>query len=126
VITIARVYDYRGQTGAISVLVDRVWPRGVTKEKAGVDLWIKEIAPSDDLRKWFNHEDSKWTEFRRKYFAELDGRMEIVRALRGVSKGGNMVLLYSARNTVHNNAVALKEYLETHLDTAPVDPGALN
>ncbi len=120
-ITIARVYDNRSQTEAISVLVDRVWPRGVTKEKAGVDLWIKEIAPSDDLRKWFNHEDSKWTEFRRKYFAELDGKMEIVRALRGVSKGGNMVLLYSARNTVHNNAVALKEYLETHLDTASVD-----
>ncbi len=120
-ITIARVYDNRSQTEAISVLVDRVWPRGVTKEKAGVDLWIKEIAPSDDLRKWFNHEDSKWTEFRRKYFAELDGKMEIVRALRGVSKGGNIVLLYSARNTVHNNAVALKEYLETHLDTASVD-----
>ena len=120
-ITIARVYDNRSQTEAISVLVDRVWPRGVTKEKAGVDLWIKEIAPSDDLRKWFNHEDSKWTEFRRKYFAELDGKMEIVRGLRGVSKGGNMVLLYSARNTVHNNAVALKEYLETHLDTASVD-----
>lgn len=120
-ITIARVYDNRSQTEAISVLVDRVWPRGVTKEKAGVDLWIKEIAPSDDLRKWFNHEDTKWTEFRRKYFAELDGKMEIVRALRGVSKGGNMVLLYSARNTVHNNAVALKEYLETHLDTASVD-----
>lgn len=120
-ITIARVYDNRSQTEAISVLVDRVWPRGVRKEKAGVDLWIKEIAPSDDLRKWFNHEDSKWTEFRRKYFAELDGKMEIVRALRGVSKGGNMVLLYSARNTVHNNAVALKEYLETHLDTASVD-----
>jgi uncharacterized protein YeaO (DUF488 family) len=121
VITIARVYDNRSQTEAISVLVDRVWPRGVRKEKAGVDLWIKEIAPSDDLRKWFNHEDTKWTEFRRKYFAELDGKMEIVRALRGVSKGGNMVLLYSARNTVHNNAVALKEYLETHLDTASVD-----
>ncbi len=120
-ITIARVYDNRSQTEAISVLVDRVWPRGVRKEKAGVDLWIKEIAPSDDLRKWFNHEDTKWTEFRRKYFAELDGKMEIVRALRGVSKGGNMVLLYSARNTVHNNAVALKEYLETHLDTASVD-----
>ena len=120
-ITIARVYDNRSQTEAISVLVDRVWPRGVRKEKAGVDLWIKEIAPSDDLRKWFNHEDTKWTEFRRKYFAELDGKMEIVRALRGVSKGGNIVLLYSARNTVHNNAVALKEYLETHLDTASVD-----
>ena len=120
-ITIARVYDNRSQTEAISVLVDRVWPRGVRKEKAGVDLWIKEIAPSDDLRKWFNHEDTKWTEFRRKYFAELDGKMEIVRALRGVSKGGNMVLLYSARNTVHNNAVALKQYLETYLDTASVD-----
>jgi uncharacterized protein YeaO (DUF488 family) len=123
VITIARVYDYRGQTGTISVLVDRIWPRGVTKEKAGVDLWIKEIAPSDDLRKWFNHEDSKWAEFRIKYFSELDCKREIVRALRSVSKGGNIVLLYSARNTVHNNAVALKEYLETHLDTASVDPG---
>jgi uncharacterized protein YeaO (DUF488 family) len=123
VITIAKVYDKRSQTGAISVLVDRVWPRGIAKEKAGVDLWLKEIAPSDKLRKWFNHEDSKWTEFRRKYFAELDGKMEIVMALRGVSEGGNLVLVYSARNTVHNNAVALKEYLETHLGTASVNSG---
>lgn len=122
-ITIAKVYDKRSQTGAISVLVDRVWPRGIAKEKAGVDLWLKEIAPSDKLRKWFNHEDSKWTEFRRKYFAELDGKMEIVMALRGVSEGGNLVLVYSARNTVHNNAVALKEYLETHLGTASVNSG---
>jgi len=123
VITIARVYDKRDQAGAISVLVDRVWPRGVAKERAGIDLWIKDIAPSDKLRKWFNHEDSKWAEFRRKYFAELDGKMEIVMALRGVSEGGNVVLLYSARNTVHNNAVALKEYLETHPGTASVNPG---
>lgn len=122
-ITIARVYDKRDQAGAISVLVDRVWPRGVAKERAGIDLWIKDIAPSDKLRKWFNHEDSKWAEFRRKYFAELDGKMEIVMALRGVSEGGNVVLLYSARNTVHNNAVALKEYLETHHGTASVNPG---
>ncbi len=115
-ITVARVYDKRGQTRAISVLVDRVWPRGITKEKAGVDLWMKEIAPSNELRKWFNHEDSKWTEFRRRYFAELNGKMEIVGALRGVSRGGDVILLFSARNTEHNNAVALKEYLESLMD----------
>ena len=121
-ITVARVYDKRGQTGAISVLVDRVWPRGITKEKAGVDLWMKEIAPSNELRKWFNHEDSKWTEFRRRYFAELIGKMEIVRALRGVSRGGDVILLFSARNTEHNNAVALKEYLESLMDMDLVNP----
>ncbi|MHB1709192.1 MAG: DUF488 domain-containing protein [Thermoplasmataceae archaeon] len=121
-ITIARVYDNRSHAGAISVLVDRVWPRGITKEKAGVDLWMKEIAPSDELRKWFNHEDSKWTEFRSRYFAELDGKREIVRALRGISKGGDIILLFSARNIDHNNAVALKEYLEGHTDTGLVDP----
>lgn len=121
-ITVARVYDKRGQTGAISVLVDRVWPRGITKEKAGVDLWMKEIAPSDELRKWFNHDDSKWTEFKRRYFAELNGKMKIIRALHGVSRGGDVILLFSARNTEHNNAVALKEYLESLMDMDLVNP----
>lgn len=121
-ITVARVYDKRGQTGAISVLVDRVWPRGIAKEKAGVDLWMKEIAPSDELRKWFNHEDSKWTEFKRRYFAELNGKMKIIRALHGVSRGGDVILLFSARNTEHNNAVALKEYLESLMDMDLVNP----
>ena len=121
-ITVARVYDKRGQTGAISVLVDRVWPRGIAKEKAGVDLWMKEIAPSDELRKWFNHEDSTWTEFKRRYFAELNGKMKIIRALHGVSRGGDVILLFSARNTEHNNAVALKEYLESLMDMDLVNP----
>ncbi len=121
-ITVARVYDKRGQTGAISVLVDRVWPRGIAKEKAGVDLWMKEIAPSDELRKWFNHDDSKWTEFKRRYFAELNGKMKIIRALHGVSRGGDVILLFSARNTEHNNAVALKEYLESLMDMDLVNP----
>ena len=121
-ITVARVYDKRGQTGAISVLVDRVWPRGIAKEKAGIDLWMKEIAPSDELRKWFNHDDSKWTEFKRRYFAELNGKMKIIRALHGVSRGGDVILLFSARNTEHNNAVALKEYLESLMDMDLVNP----
>ncbi len=113
-ITVARIYGNRGQTTGITILVDRIWPRGITKEKAGVDLWMKEIAPSNELRKWFNHEDVKWSEFRERYFAELDNKREVVKALLGVTKGGDITLLFSARNSEHNNAVALKEYLERH------------
>ena len=113
-ITVARIYGNRGQITGITILVDRIWPRGITKEKAGVDLWMKEIAPSNELRKWFNHEDVKWSEFRERYFAELDNKREVVKALLGVTKGGDITLLFSARNSEHNNAVALKEYLERH------------
>jgi len=115
VITIARVYDKQSVGNSIRILVDRVWARGISKEEAGIDLWMKEIAPSSELRKWYNHEDLKWLEFKKRYFAELDEKRDIVRALLGVSKGGDITLLFSARNRAHNNAVALKEYLDKFL-----------
>jgi len=115
VITTARVYDKQSVGNSIRILVDRVWPRGISKEGAGIDLWMKEIAPSSELRKWYNHEDLKWLEFKKRYFAELDEKRDIVRALLGVSKGGDITLLFSARNRAQNNAVALKEYLDKFL-----------
>jgi len=115
VITIARVYDKQSVGNSIRILVDRVWARGISKEEAGIDLWMKEIAPSSELRKWYNHEDLKWLEFKKRYFAELDEKHDIVRALLGVSNGGEITLLFSARNRAHNNAVALKEYLDKFL-----------
>lgn len=97
------------------VLVDRLWPRGVSRADLEGVPWVKSVAPSDGLRKWFGHDPAKWTEFKRRYFAELDANPEGVTALRGalVAKGRN-TLLFGTREEEHNNAVALCEYLRTH------------
>jgi len=110
-----RVYLPADETDGNRVLVDRLWPRGLSKEKLGDVAWIKDVAPSDALRKWFGHEPAKWDEFRKRYFAELDANPEGVTALRGtlVAKGRN-TLLFGTREEEHNNAVALCEYLRTH------------
>ena len=95
------------------VLVDRLWPRGVSKEALAADAWVKEVAPSDGLRKWFGHDPERWDEFRERYFKELDGNPEgleaLYRELRGVKRA---TLLFAARDEEHNNAVALVEYLQ--------------
>lgn len=93
------------------VLVDRIWPRGVSKEHAALTLWLKEIAPSDELRKWFGHEPARWAEFQKRYRAELDGNGEAVTQLRGLLGNGKVTLLYGAHDEAHNNAVALAGYL---------------
>ncbi|WP_245559535.1 DUF488 domain-containing protein [Luteimonas mephitis] len=110
-----RVYLPADESDGNRVLVDRLWPRGLSKEKLGDVAWIKDVAPSDALRKWFGHEPAKWDEFRKRYFAELDANPEGVTALRGalVAKGRN-TLLFGTREEEHNNAVALCEYLRTH------------
>jgi len=110
-----RVYLPADESDGNRVLVDRLWPRGLSKEKLGNVAWIKDVAPSDALRKWFGHEPAKWDEFRKRYFAELDANPEGVTALRGalVAKGRN-TLLFGTREEEHNNAVALCEYLRTH------------
>lgn len=94
------------------ILVDRLWPRGITKEKAKIDLWLKDVAPSDKLRKWFGHDPKKWNEFKKRYFAELTNNPAVEQLKKYIIKG-NVTLLYSAKDENHNNAVALKEFLFT-------------
>jgi|SRR5690554_1454798 len=95
------------------VLVDRVWPRGVSKEDLGADAWVKEVAPSDGLRRWFGHDPARWDGFRERYFSELDGNPEGLEALYSELRGvKHATLLFGARDEEHNNAVALIEYLQ--------------
>ncbi|HWR90431.1 MAG TPA: DUF488 family protein [Dissulfurispiraceae bacterium] len=108
-----RVYDPPDRHDGFRVLVDRVWPRGMTKEQVQADLWLKDVAPSTALRMWFGHDPSKWEEFKKRYFAELDAHPEAVAGLLGAAAKGRLTLLFSARDLSHNQAVALKEYLLT-------------
>lgn len=110
-IKIKRVYDKAAATDGVRILVDRVWPRGMTKAKLRADIWLKEVAPSAELRKWFAHDPAKWNEFKRRYFAELNSKPEIVDEIRQKSAVRPVTLLYSAHDSVHNQAVALREYL---------------
>jgi uncharacterized protein YeaO (DUF488 family) len=111
-IRIKRVYNDSEKSDGTRVLVDRVWPRGLSKERAGLDQWLKEIAPSTGLRKWFRHDPDKWGEFKRKYFTELDAKEDLVHWLLDKSKDEHLTLLYGAKDEKNNNAAALKEYLE--------------
>lgn len=106
-----RVYDTPAADDGYRVLVDRLWPRGLAKDAAQVDLWLKEIAPSDALRKWFAHDPEKWEAFQTRYFAELDENDAALDALRAQMKRGRVTLLYAAKDDAHNNAVALRTYL---------------
>lgn len=106
-----RIYDAPEAGDGCRVLVDRVWPRGLSKRKAEVDLWLKDIAPSTDLRKWFDHTPGLWKTFRSRYFKELDENPEPVAELRERLRQGRVMLLFAARDEAHNNAVALGEYL---------------
>ncbi len=107
-----RVYEEPVKDDGLRVLVDRLWPRGLKKEDAAVDLWLKEIAPSDDLRKWFGHDPEKWTQFRSRYRAELQKNEAALETLRAKGGKGKVTLLYAAHDEAHNNAVALKDFLE--------------
>jgi len=111
VIKIKRVYENSSKDDGERILVDRLWPRGVSKEKAKIDLWVKEIAPSDELRKWFSHDPLKWVEFKKRYENELKANPE-VQKLVSISKKENLTLLYAAKDEEHNNAVVLKEFME--------------
>ena len=111
-VRIKRVYEPAAKSDGARILVDRVWPRGMTKEKAALDLWLKEIAPSTALRKWFGHDPVRWDEFRQRYGKELDGSPEPVSQLKDMIAKGPVTLLYSAHDAEHNQAVALLEYLK--------------
>ncbi len=109
-ITNKRVYETASSDDGVRILVDRLWPRGLSKERAKVDLWIRDVAPSNKLRRWFNHEPEKWDEFRRRYFAELADNAAARSVLEEASRS-KVSLLFAARDEEHNNAVALRGYL---------------
>lgn len=111
-LTVKRVYLPASDDDGLRVLVDRLWPRGLSKAAARIDHWNKAVAPGDDLRRWFGHEAAKWPEFQRRYFAELDANAGEVRALLAELEPQRRVcLLFAARDEAHNNAVALRAYL---------------
>lgn len=113
-IKIKRVYDKPDNEDGFRVLVDRLWPRGLTKEKAHVDLWMKEIAPSDELRKWFHHEDPNWSEFVKKYKAELAKKKDLLRELRSMhAEHKTISLLYGSKDETQNQAVVLAQVLRS-------------
>ncbi len=110
---VQRIYDAPEKDDGFRVLVDRLWPRGISKERAHLDLWLKEIAPSDALRKWFAHDPKKWAGFEAKYRKELAGKMDLVQQIRKLEKErGSITLLYSAHDPLHNQAVALLRFLK--------------
>ena len=110
---VKRIYESPEKSDGFRVLVDRLWPRGVSKDRAHLDLWLKEIAPSDALRKWFHHDPSKWTEFAAKYRKELAGRKELVQQLRKIEADhGDVTLLYSAHDPDHNQAIVLRQIVK--------------
>jgi len=113
-IIIKRIYDPVEDDG-VRVLVDRVWPRGMSTERVRADAWLKDVAPSTALRRWFGHAPAQWEEFKRRYFSELDSRPDAVARLLQLGNHGTLTLLFSARDRDCNQAVALKEYLETQL-----------
>jgi len=111
-IAVKRVYDPPAKTDGRRVLVDRIWPRGLSKDKAAVDCWLKDIAPSTALRKWFGHDPARWPEFRRRYFKELGDRPDTVAELKMLVRKGKVTLLFGAKEAQYNNAMALKTYLD--------------
>jgi len=112
VIKLKRAYEKPDAEDGERILVDRLWPRGLTKQKARIDLWMKEIAPSTELRKWFGHDPSKWEEFQRRYTAELREHADLIKELKQKARGATVTLIYAARDEVHNEAVVLKKFLE--------------
>ena len=110
-IQIKRVYDPPDPEDGKRILVDRLWPRGIRKENLKMDEWLKEIAPSDKLRKWFSHDPKKYEEFKKEYTEELEDKSEILKRIKGEAKTGRVTILFSAKDTEHNNAMVLKELL---------------
>jgi uncharacterized protein YeaO (DUF488 family) len=112
-IRVKRAYEPASSKDGARFLVDRLWPRGLTKTDLKLDGWLKEAAPSDGLRRWFSHDPEKWVEFRRRYSAELDGKPETWQPILEAARKGPITLLFGAKDRAHNNAVALKSYLES-------------
>jgi uncharacterized protein YeaO (DUF488 family) len=114
-IQLKRVYEEPARSDGVRFLVDRLWPRGIKKQDLRMASWQKDAGPSVTLRKWFSHDSAKWDTFRNKYFAELDAHPEAWEKIRDLARRGPVTLLYSSHDQQHNNAVALKEYLDQKL-----------
>ena len=110
-VRLKRAYDGVSRTDGTRFLVERLWPRGVAKPELRLDAWLKEAGPSNELRKWFSPDPTKWPAFRRRYFRELDSRPEAWQPIASAARRGTVTLIYSSHDTEHNNAVALKSYL---------------
>ena len=113
-IRLKRAYEKPAPDDGLRVLVERLWPRGLSKERAAVDLWMKDIAPSPELRRWFNHDPAKWDEFQRRYRAELRQKKDVVDELRQKCRDRTVTFVYAARDEEHNGAIVLRAYLEHH------------
>ena len=117
-IKLKRAYEKPSRDDGSRILVERLWPRGLTKERAAVDLWLKEVAPSPELRKWFGHDPAKWEQFQKRYWKELEEKEAAVQLLKQKSKQGTVTLVYAARDEEHTGALALKRFLEGHTSAA--------
>ena len=115
IVKLERVYEGSGRSDGTRYLVERLWPRGIKKVNLKMNSWLKDSAPSSELRRWFGHDPAKWDEFQRRYRAELDANPCAWKPLLEAARQGNVTLLYSARDTEHNNAVVLRSYLEERL-----------
>jgi uncharacterized protein YeaO (DUF488 family) len=110
-VKLKRAYEQAEAEDGMRILVDRLWPRGVKKEDAAIDQWMKDLAPSTELRKWFGHDPARWEEFRKRYAAEVNGHPEQLQQLRALARKGTVTLVYSARDEEHNDAVALRDLI---------------
>ena len=111
-IHLKRAYEKSSAEDGVRILVERLWPRGVTKAQAAVDLWMKDVAPSPDLRKWFGHDPARWRQFKKRYWIELKKKTDEVDVLRRKAKEGRITFIYAAHDEEHNGALALKEFIE--------------
>jgi uncharacterized protein YeaO (DUF488 family) len=111
-IQLKRAYERPSTEDGTRILVERLWPRGLTKSKAALDLWIKDVAPSPELRKWFGHDPERWKQFRQRYWNELKGKKSDVDVLRRKAREGKVTFIYAAHDREHNGALALKEFIE--------------
>jgi uncharacterized protein YeaO (DUF488 family) len=114
-VKIKRVYDPPSHTDGRRLLVDRLWPRGLKKEGSRIDEWIKDVAPSTELRSWFSHDPGKWIEFKKRFFKELDRKKDLIDRIASAARKGTITLLYGSKEERYNNAVALKEYVEARM-----------
>lgn len=113
-IQIKRIYEAQNSCDGYRILVDKLWPRGIKKQNVGIDLWMKDIAPSNELRKWFNHDPQKWIEFQHRYANELMNKKELLAFITHQSNTMTVTLLFAAKDTEHNHAAALRNYLLNH------------
>jgi len=110
-VKLKRAYESPAAADGTRVLIDRLWPRGISKKKAALDQWMKDIAPSNQLRKWFGHDPARWNEFRRRYAAEVHKNPHLLEQLRSVARDGPITLVYSARDEAHNDAIVLRDLI---------------